>query len=62
MAKYIYCPANGWDCLYYKSKYDEETKEYVCGYCTLADPKADCDDFGYFYDEDEELEYYEVEE
>ena len=36
----IYCPANGWDCPYYKD-----------GECGLNDPLEDCDDFAYFWEE-----------
>lgn len=35
----IYCPVNGWDCPYYGK-----------GICHIADPIADCDDFGAFWD------------
>ena len=38
----IYCPANGWDCPYYKK-----------GECGIEDPIKECDDFGYFWDEDD---------
>lgn len=39
----IYCPANGWDCPYYKN-----------GECALEEPYADCDDFAYFWDADDD--------
>ena len=38
----IYCPANGWDCPYYKK-----------GECGIENPLEECDDFGYFWDADE---------
>lgn len=41
--KKIYCPANGWDCPYYKN-----------GECLIEDPMNDCDDFGAFWDEDDD--------
>ena len=42
--KHIHCPANGWDCPYYTDE------GHPCR-CTIGDPMADCDDFGYFYNE-----------
>ena len=39
----IYCPVNGWDCLYYK---DNE--------CGLEDPYIDCDDFASMWDKDDD--------
>ena len=39
----IYCPANGWDCPYYKN-----------GECGLDDPMTDCDDFSCFWDADDD--------
>ena len=39
---HIHCPANGWDCPYWKD-----------GICTLYpehDPRTECDDFGAFWD------------
>ena len=36
----IYCPADSWDCPYYKN-----------GECGLNDPLEDCDDFAYFWEE-----------
>lgn len=41
--KKIYCPANGWDCPYYKK-----------GECGIEDPMNECDDFGYFWDADDD--------
>lgn len=40
--KRIYCPANGWDCTYWKD-----------GICTIENPIEECDNFGYFWDEDD---------
>lgn len=39
----IYCPANGWDCPYYKN-----------GECALEEPYVDCGDFAYFWDADDD--------
>lgn len=39
----IYCPANGWDCPYYKN-----------GECGLDNPMIDCDDFSCFWDADDD--------
>lgn len=39
----VYCPANGWDCPYYKN-----------GECALNDPWGDCDDFRYFWEDDDD--------
>ena len=41
--KKIYCPANGWDCPYYKK-----------GECGIEDPIKECDDFSYFWDADDD--------
>lgn len=41
--KKIYCPANGWDCPYYKK-----------GECGIENPIKECDDFGYFWDTDDD--------
>lgn len=41
--KKIYCPANGWDCPYYRK-----------GECGIENPIAECDDFGCFWDEDDD--------
>lgn len=48
--KHIHCPANGWDCPYYKN-----------GLCKMEEMDADvksvyyeCDDFAYFYEEGED--------
>lgn len=43
MPRIIYCPVNGWNCPYYKE-----------GKCILESPMNDCDDFGYFWEEDDE--------
>lgn len=40
----IYCPANGWDCPYYKN-----------GECGIENPLSDCDDFVLFWDEDDDF-------
>lgn len=39
----IYCPVNGWDCSYYKN-----------GECGIENPLKECDDFGYFWDADDD--------
>lgn len=44
----IYCPANGWDCPYYK-----------LGECGINDPMAECDDFGAFWDEEDDYQCYD---
>lgn len=41
--KKIYCPSNSWDCPYYKH-----------GECGIEDPMRDCDDFGCFWEEDDD--------
>ena len=41
--KKIYCPANGWDCPYYKK-----------GECGIENPLEECDDFSYFWDADDD--------
>lgn len=41
----IYCPVNGWDCPYYKD-----------GECGIEDPISECDDFGAFWNEDDDYE------
>lgn len=41
--KKIYCPANGWDCPYYRK-----------GECGIENPIAECDDFSCFWDEDDD--------
>lgn len=41
--KRIYCPVNGYDCPYYH-KNDE---------CALENPILECDDFAFFWEEDE---------
>ena len=40
----IYCPANSWDCPYYKN-----------GECGIENPLTDCDDFVLFWDEDDDF-------
>ena len=40
----IYCPANGLDCPYYKD-----------GECGIENPLFECDDFMFFWDEDEDF-------
>lgn len=44
MAK-VYCPVNGWDCLYYEE-----------GLCKIDNPLEECDDFATFWDEDDDYE------
>lgn len=49
MSKHIHCPANGWDCPYYKN-----------GLCKMEEMDGvenvyyECDDFAYFYEEGED--------
>lgn len=42
--KHIHCPVNGHDCPYYTDE------GHPCR-CTLSDPLAECDDFGFFWEE-----------
>ena len=42
--KKVYCPVNGWDCPYWQKD----------GSCTIENPIEDCDDFGTFWDKDDE--------
>lgn len=44
----IYCPANGWDCPYWKQ-----------GECGIEDPINECDDFGYFWEPDDDYQCYD---
>ena len=46
--KHIHCPANGYDCPYYTDE------GHPCR-CTLEHPEEDCDDFGYFWGEDDDF-------
>lgn len=46
--QHIHCPANGWDCPYYTDE------DHPCR-CTLEHPEEDCDDFWYFWGEDEDF-------
>ena len=39
----IYCPVNDWNCPYYKY-----------GECGIENPVDECDDFVYFWDEDDD--------
>lgn len=41
----IYCPVNGWDCPYYNRPDGE---------CILQHPLDNCDDFAFFWDEDDD--------
>lgn len=41
----VYCPCNGWDCLYYHD-----------GICYERDPMKECDDWGMFWESWEEWE------
>ena len=47
LVKKFFCPVNGWDCPYWKED----------GSCSMVDdgdnPVMECDDAGYFWDEDE---------
>lgn len=47
MKKHIHCPANAWDCPYYADE------GHPCR-CTLEDPIKDCDDFAFFWDEEDD--------
>ena len=40
----VYCPVNGWDCPYWQKD----------GTCTINNPMIECDDFGTFWDADDE--------
>ena len=40
----VYCPVNGWDCPYWQKD----------GSCTIGNPIEDCDDFGIFWDKEDE--------
>ena len=40
----IYCPANGWDCPYFKN-----------GECGVENPLLDCSDFRLFWDEGDDF-------
>ena len=42
--KKIYCPVNGWDCPYWQKD----------GSCTIEDPINEWDDFGVFWDPEDE--------
>lgn len=49
---HIHCPANAWDCPYFDAN----------GCCMMypdADPKEECDDFYYFWDEDDDYICYD---
>ena len=46
--KHIHCPVNGYDCPYYTDE------DHPCR-CTLEDPLKDCDDFGTFWEEDDDF-------
>nr|WP_318661131.1 hypothetical protein [uncultured Treponema sp.] len=54
--KKFYCPVNGWDCPYWKKD----------GTCSMVDdgddPTLECDDAGYFYEEEAGDGSYFVEE
>lgn len=48
----VYCPVNGWDCPYYATG----------GICTMypaSDPVKECDDFAYFWSEDDDYICYD---
>ena len=47
MKKHIHCPANAWDCPYYTDE------GHPCR-CTLENPMADCDDFAFFWEPEDE--------
>ena len=55
---HIHCPANAWDCPYWKegicSLYSEEEG--------WADPMEECDDFGFFWEDDDDYIDYDEEE
>lgn len=49
---HIHCPVNAWDCPYFDAN----------GCCMMypdADPKEECDDFYYFWDEDDDYICYD---
>ena len=48
---HVHCPVNGWDCPYYKK-----------GVCTLylkSNPVIECDDFAFFWDENDDFICYD---
>lgn len=45
--KVVYCPANAWDCPYWK-------KNGTCSMYPKDDPIKECDDFAYFWEEGED--------
>ena len=47
---HIHCPVNGWDCPYYKEK-------GICGMYPDADPLLECDDFYFFWGDDDSMDY-----
>ena len=55
---HIHCPANAWDCPYWKegicSLYSEEEG--------WVDPMEECDDFGFFWEDDDDYIDYDEEE
>lgn len=47
---HIHCPVNAWDCSYYDAN----------GCCMMypdADPLTECDDFYYFWGDDDSMDY-----
>ena len=54
--KHIHCPSNAWDCPYYQTITLEDGTEHA-GCCSLypnEDPLEECDDFAYFWEEDDD--------
>lgn len=45
--KVVYCPANAWDCPYWK-------KDGTCSMYPEDDPIKECDDFAHFWEEGED--------
>lgn len=47
---HIHCPVNGWDCPYYK-------KNGICGIYPDDDPLLECDDFYFFWGNNDSMDY-----
>lgn len=43
----IYCPVNGWDCPYWR-------KDGTCSMYPKANPIDECDDFAFFWEENDD--------
>ena len=49
---HVHCPVNGWDCPYYG-------KHGMCKMWPESDPLNECDDFGFFWNEEDDYICYE---